>query len=134
MVRSILVPVDDSPLADKAMDHAFTLAARFGARVQVLSVGAAPASEVQTAALRARVDQRLGNGHHVPASSVDVRHAVGEPLPVILATAKGVDLVVMGTHGRQNLADRLFGSTTERVLLEGTSAMLIVRDDAAEPA
>ena len=53
----------------------------------------------------------------------------GKPAAAILDTAAalGVDLIVIGTHGRSRLDHLLIGSVTERVLRKATCSVLAVR-------
>ena len=92
-IRRILVPIDDSTLSDKVLDHAMTLAERFGARVEVLYVRA----ETRPATLddQARDDEefdreresvretallKLSQGHTLPPDHVDAQVRTGDPL------------------------------------------------------
>jgi nucleotide-binding universal stress UspA family protein len=143
-IRRILVPIDDSPLSDKVLDHAFTLAERFGAHVHVLYVRAEtrPATlddqardeeefDREHEAVRESALRRLGQGHTLPADHVHAEVRTGAPLDCILSAADDdvVDLIVMGTHGQAGLADRLVGTTTERVLLRARQPLFVVRED-----
>jgi nucleotide-binding universal stress UspA family protein len=143
-LRKILVPIDDSPLSDKVLDHAFTLAERFGSKVVVLYVRheTRPATiddqardeeefEAEFEAVKASALKRLEKGHTLPAAHVQADVRTGAPLTCILESAADheVDLIVMGTHGQQGLSDRLIGTTTERVLLEAKAALYVVRED-----
>jgi nucleotide-binding universal stress UspA family protein len=145
-LRRLLVPIDDSPLSDKVLDHAFSLAARFGARVDVLYVRhetrpttlddqARDEEEVDRERDAVRVTALLrlrDGGHPLPADHVDAEVRTGPPLDCILAAADEGrhDLIVMGTHGPQGLADRFVGTTTERVLLRARQPLFVVREDA----
>jgi nucleotide-binding universal stress UspA family protein len=147
LFRRILVPIDDSPLASKALDTAFALASRFGSRVIVLYVRSENTVwnvaeqrrdeaefEFETRAVLETALQALSAGHHpLPPSHVTVDVRTGDPLPCILEAIveDEADLIVMGTHGRSSLTDRMLGSTTERVLVDGKVAMLVVRNDPA---
>ncbi|HTZ17927.1 MAG TPA: universal stress protein [Dissulfurispiraceae bacterium] len=53
----------------------------------------------------------------------------GVPYEEILkfATEKGIDLIVIGTHGRKGLDRVLFGSTAERVVRNASCPVLTVR-------
>lgn len=61
----------------------------------------------------------------------DIERAVlkGEPYEEIakFAKEKGVDLIVMGTHGRKGLDKVLFGSTAEKVVRTAPCPVLTVR-------
>jgi nucleotide-binding universal stress UspA family protein len=53
----------------------------------------------------------------------------GRPYEAIIETAreKGVDLIVMGSHGRTGMERLLMGSVTERVVGHADCAVLIVK-------
>lgn len=51
---------------------------------------------------------------------------VGKPIPAILRHAAHHDLLVMGTHGEDSLADRLLGTTTERVIAQTEKPVAVV--------
>ncbi|GEM83323.1 universal stress protein [Meiothermus hypogaeus] len=53
-----------------------------------------------------------------------------KPIPVILRHAAEHDLVVMGTHGEDSLADRLLGTTTERVIAQSSRPVAAVPQEA----
>ncbi|MEZ4242011.1 MAG: universal stress protein [Myxococcota bacterium] len=148
MLRRILVPIDDTTLADKVLDHALTIAERFGAHLHVLYVRGETRPQTiddqardeaefyaEIEGVRQTALDRLRQGHTLPADHVHATVLTGAPVEGILTAAEDLhaDLVVMGTHGRQGLADRLFGSTTERVLREGRTSLWVVREDPPEP-
>jgi nucleotide-binding universal stress UspA family protein len=80
----------------------------------------------ETALLRLRAGR-----HSLPADHVEAEVRTGQPLDCILSVAEEGrhDLIVMGTHGPQGLADRFVGTTTERVLLRARQPLLVVRED-----
>jgi universal stress protein A len=53
----------------------------------------------------------------------------GTPTQMIVDTAgeQGVDLILMGTHGRTGLAHVFLGSVTEHVVRQGPCPVLVVR-------
>ncbi|HMV66091.1 MAG TPA: universal stress protein [Myxococcota bacterium] len=140
-LRRILVPMDDSALSDKALDTALTLAETYQAELWPLFVRAVPKGdevpymdEYDVAslekALRGNVQERLRVGHGLPPDRIHPELRTGDPESCILEAAADhhVDLIVMGSHGRHGVMDRLFGSTTERILARGHFAMLVLRD------
>ncbi len=148
--RRILVPIDDSPLSRKAMHYAFTVAERFGATVTVLYVrnenrvaNVADARrdeqefEYELATVKQTALQTLQEKPHtLPEDHLKADVRTGDPMKCIVeAVAEHqADLLVMGTHGRDSLADRLFGSTTERILREVEYCpLLVIREDPPPP-
>ncbi len=144
-LKRIVVPIDDTPLSDKALDAAYSLASRFGARVVVVAVRreTEPANvaeqqrdeaewEFELAAVRDTAVLRLKKGGHpLPEDHVEADVRTGWTVDCILEAANDhhADLLVMGTHGPKGLTDRVMGTTTERVLLRGRCALLVVRED-----
>ena len=55
----------------------------------------------------------------------------GPAVDVILQTAQGSDLIVMGTHGRRGVSRWWLGSVAERVLRSSHQPVLVVHEDAA---
>jgi len=124
--RRILHPTDFSAASSPALAVACSLSAEIGAEVIVLHVS--PLTAVVRASgislvpadnadeLTAQL-QRIAS----PAAGVRLTHRLehGEPDVMIphVAAASGVDLIVMGTHGRTGLLDRmLLGSVAEKVV------------------
>lgn len=148
-IRRILVPIDDSELSNKVIDSALTLAERFGAHIHLLYVRAETRpktideqardedefdTEYRTVLETALLALRDKN-HTLPETHVHAEVRTGAPLECILQAADDVspDLIVMGTHGQQNFADRLVGTTTERVLLRARQPLFVIREDLPEP-
>jgi len=141
MYDHILVPTDGSDHAKRGADHAALLAEAFDATVHLLAVvdidaAAGPFSaggvdesyvEERTADQRAALDDLADSLE----SSGDVETVVvtGTPAEGILdyVSETGVDLVVMGTHGRSGLRRYLTGSVAERVLRQSPVPVLTVR-------
>jgi universal stress protein A len=144
-ITRILVPTDFSATSDVALDYAIAMAKRFGASLQVLHVvddpfvGGAVGSEVyitNVPAMRVHlVDEaasklvRLLPQCGRVAARTEVR--VGKPADVIrdVAEEHGVDLIVMGTHGRTGMAHLLLGSVAEKIVREAPCPVLTVRGD-----
>ncbi|WP_129115881.1 universal stress protein [Halegenticoccus tardaugens] len=139
MYTEILLPTDGSPPADAALEHAFDLAKRYDARLHALFVVqndvytrfTADAGVIANALdeeARATLD---GIEATASENGIDVVTTVaeGRPYEEILAYADeaGIDLVVMGTHGRSGLDRYLIGSVTERVVRAADAPVLTVR-------
>jgi nucleotide-binding universal stress UspA family protein len=64
------------------------------------------------------------------ASEVPVRQMVGEgpPAEVLLNTAKGADLLVVGSRGRGGFASAVLGSVSLACVLHATCPVLVFRD------
>jgi nucleotide-binding universal stress UspA family protein len=142
----ILIPLDGSQLAEKAVDAALPLAKAFRAPVVLLGVLDLTAGmyDVYSEAfspvdlrsqlegyLQSALDRALARAR---AEDVDVTSVLRMGVPheeiVTLAQEEGVDLIVMTTHARRGLSHVLLGSVTEKVIRTANCAVLVVR---AEP-
>jgi nucleotide-binding universal stress UspA family protein len=139
MYADILVPTDGSDHAERAAEHAGWLADRFGATVHLLA-----AVDIQAAAgpfgaggVDARFVEQLESGAEAALDAVETaagdvpttRETVREaPSGAILehAESTGVDLVVMGTHGRTGARRLVAGSVTENVVRQAAAPVLVV--------
>jgi nucleotide-binding universal stress UspA family protein len=141
----ILVPTDFSEPARAALLYAAALAEKFGGELVLLHVvqdltvflprdvtgmpSALPPADEMNAAVRdglTRFVQTSGLGQGVPRQEV----REGAPHAQITAFAReaGVDLIVMGTHGRGGLSHMLLGSVTEKVVRTAPCPVLTVRE------
>lgn len=119
-VREILFPTDFSEVSAQAARAAGDIARHFGARVHVLHVSA-PGGERVTGMDAAAVG--LGPGVHAVK-----RTASGVPARCIVdyAAQAGIDVIVMGTHGRTGVSQALLGSVAEAVVRLAPCAVLTV--------
>jgi nucleotide-binding universal stress UspA family protein len=145
MFKHILLPVDGSETAQKAVEKAAGLARAFGSDVtaiyvidpypftglgsdfaygqaEYLSAATVEAREA-TEAARATLEQA---GVKVTTSVIEA-HAAWRGI-IDTATALGADLIVMGSHGRRGLEKVVLGSVAQRVLSHAHQPVFIVRD------
>jgi nucleotide-binding universal stress UspA family protein len=145
MFNKILVPLDGSELAERALDPALTIARARDAELLLLSVSSyhqvlppAAAGYGLTA-----TDQIFDRGRNDASDYLDAlrREArcgdcriqtmavEGDVAGCILdtAAADGVDLIVMTTHGYSGITRWMLGSITERVLRGASCPVLVVR-------
>jgi nucleotide-binding universal stress UspA family protein len=138
----ILLATDGSDPADAAVDHGLSLATATGARVHALSlvdlggVGAgaedAPVLEMRNYLQQAAEGAVEGVADRAEAAGVECVTEVREAEPVSglleYADEQGIDLLVVGTHGRRGVDRLLLGSTTERLLRRAERPVLAVHD------
>lgn len=144
MYDTLLVATDGSPPAEAAVERAVALAAAVDADLRAVSVvdtmayGLADVgSGVALEALREDAEGHVGAvAEAAAAAGVDCTTAVrtGEPARAIAEHAEetGVDLVVVGTHGRRGVSRFLLGSVAERVARTAPVSVLIVRQGVVE--
>jgi nucleotide-binding universal stress UspA family protein len=145
--RKILVPLDGSELAERALEPALALAGAMESDVVLLRVvggreplpeSMTPAGDQMTAISAAEAEeraaaeaylQRLYSGHDNRHLFFDAQTASGDVADAIVAyaDAQHVDLIVMSSHGRSGLGRWLHGSVAEKVLRGANCATLIIR-------
>ena len=128
-IEHILVPTDFGEASARALDAAATMAKAFDAKLTLLHVWELPIypymdfmlntaiiSEIEDAATKglARALQELKQD--IPGAQSKLK--TGAPWQAILEVARelDVDLIVMGTHGRQGLSRVTLGSVAEKVV------------------
>ena len=137
-LKRILVPIDFSSHSMNALRYARELAQQFGAQLLLLHV-IEPLQFITVADVydeqRRLSDAALAHlGEDLTRQGVKAQLVVeaGVPSHVIAATGErsGVDLIVIGTHGRTGLAHVVIGSVAERVVRTATCPVLTVRSPA----
>lgn len=150
-VKKILVAVDGSASARRAVEWTAGLAARTGATVIAAHVISDPEWPVRTrpslAPLppdypqrwREEVREALVDGWTDPLHDLgprlETRLLGGQPAKVLLAVAaeEDCDLVVLGNRGRGGLRELLLGSVSSNVLLNATSPVAVIRGGLEVP-
>jgi universal stress protein A len=145
-IRKILVPLDFSPPSDHALTYAKALAAEFGASLHVLHViedrlmtGPWPVEvylgelpRLREGLIKDAESRTLDCLKAIEKSGIQATGEVliGGPFQTIvdLALTSGVDLIVMGTHGRTGITHLLIGSVAERVIRHAPCPVLVVRE------
>jgi len=121
-VREILAATDFSELADAAVTVAREYASGLGARLHLVHV--APSGELELSDLVARL------------AAAGVAAIPGDPAEEIVryARVRGIDLIVVGTHGRHGFTRRLLGSVADKVLRQAPCPVLAVPQQTPPPA
>ena len=143
MYDRILLPTDGSRGNSRAVEQAIGLAAQSDARLYVLFVveDLPYAPEMMDGQVEDRL-REIGEEaisdirQRADDAGVSVEAAIedGTPHQSILeyADEEGMDLIVMGTHGRSGLDRYLLGSVTERVVRGADTPVLTVRVNGDE--
>jgi len=145
MFKHILVPVDGSETAQKAVDKAAALAKAFDSRVTVIYViDPYPFTGVGT-------DFAYGQAEYLSAATAEANEAVKTAKKSLTESSVNVDtsvveahtawrgiveagesmqadLIVMGSHGRNALEKLVLGSVAQAVLSHTKLPVLVVRD------
>src|SRR5438045_2196060 len=144
MSTTILVPLDGSPLAARALPFADHLARASGSRLVLVraylpngdSLSVRVHHPEQSREERANIDRGLAQAELVATTdklrraglTVDARFVEAAPAEAILdvSAASGADLIVMSTHGHGGLGRWLYGSVADAVLRRATTPVLVV--------
>lgn len=142
-LKRILLPTDFSEPSLQATQYAVELAKRFRATLHVLNVIEDPVIHLpmlESIPLPSREEfetysqTRLDNWilpDDAEELDVETRWVHGRPFVEIIRAAKelNVDLIVVGTHGRNAAAHLLMGSVAEKVVRKAPCPVLTVRPE-----
>lgn len=141
MVRTIIVPLDGSELAEQAVPHATALAQAAGAKIvfvrAILTAGEfAPGAQAYNQTLQELAAAYLeGVAKAAKDKAVDTEILVSddEASDAILKAidVRQADLVVMSTHGRSGLGRVVWGSIADRVLRDSSVPVFLVPKNAS---
>ncbi|MFC6873086.1 universal stress protein [Halobellus marinus] len=139
MYDSILVPTDGSDASEGAVEHAIELATQYDATLHALYVvdtgaysslemGAEIVAEALQEEGKKAVD-RIETAAEEAGVSVEatVKTGLAHRSIVDYVDEEGIDLVVMGTHGRTGVGRFLLGSVAEKVIRTADAPVMTVR-------
>jgi nucleotide-binding universal stress UspA family protein len=136
MFDKILVPLDGSQLAEKALPYATYLAKGAGGQVLLVRALETWAATIHDSVekeldLKPRAEAELAAASSKLASeglAVEQFVYPGEAAAIIelVATTHDVGLIAMSTHGRSGFARWAYGSVAERVVRSSTRPILLV--------
>jgi nucleotide-binding universal stress UspA family protein len=148
--KSILVPLDASPLAEQAIPVAVAIAERARCKIKLVLVHQPLlAIEPGPAYTKMELAMRKADRDYLRSVAAPLRERLGRALssailqgPVAPTLARyirelGTDLVVMTTHGRGGIRRAWLGSVVDRLIRTSEAPILVVRPTepkAAEPS
>ena len=148
MAKRILVPLDQSPLAESMVPLVADTARGAQATVRLLHVAPIPHNRIDAdGRILAYVDQEMDR---LEAEGLDYLRAIelqfagtpvecvvrfGDPVSEILAEAEAfeADLIAVSTAGRSGLSRTVFGSVAEQVLRRAEAAVMLMRPAGHRP-
>lgn len=129
-IRKILVPVDGSESAERALRSAATVAKKTNAKITLLYV-----QESSIHKLKPEIARGIGTNILARAADLakeaklDQKLESGDPAKVIIQTAKNgdYDLIVIGNKGHSTISRFLLGSVSDHVIHYTDRSVLLVR-------
>ena len=139
-LKSVMVATDFSPLSEKAIDYAVMIAKQFGAKILIMHV-LDPITVTTTdalmfsdnsEALRKMAEEMMKNLADIlkeKGVSIETALLKGAAASEIISKAAqaGVDVIIMGTHGRKGIEHLILGSVAEKVVRSATCPVMVVR-------
>jgi nucleotide-binding universal stress UspA family protein len=148
-IRSVLVPLDGSPLAEQALPIAARIAERAKAKLRLVLVHqpTPPPIDRASAKLATSVELavRKSERDYLRGLQARLRESTGRPVGGATLTGRvstalldqvrelGVDLVVMATHGRGGLQRAWLGSVADDLVRSLEVPVLLLRPGTATP-
>jgi nucleotide-binding universal stress UspA family protein len=140
-IKKILYPTDFSSYSNQAYFHAIAQAEKHNASLTVLFVYNPDSTTTPGSQGDEVADRRYWQGQLEQIRPVDTRIPVthvlleGDPASEIVRYGRdaGVDLIVMGTHGRTGVERLLMGSVAEKVLRDAPCSVLVVKLPRGQP-
>lgn len=137
--KTILVPIDFSECADRALDYACGLAEKLGATIHLVNALGAGLPELSVAL----TDSMIATMREGSTSQLDKIAKERAPLATFgrsfvsagdardsildAARACSADLIVIGSHGRRGVKRLVLGSVAEDVVRRAPCPVLVVR-------
>ena len=149
MIHKILVPLDGSELAEKAIPNAVAIAQKFEAEIIVAHV-LEPVLVMTDYSHAALYDQKLWKNEaemtlyiknakdelvhrHPNVRGLILKNLSSAEALVDLAATEQVDLIVMSTHGRSGLSRWIHGSVATKILHHAPCPVYLVRVSETKP-
>jgi nucleotide-binding universal stress UspA family protein len=147
--RSILVPLDGSPLAEQAVPLGARIAEEAGSTLRLALVHQTPPPNPDAAGLFASVESatRESEQGYLHAMEAKLRERGRRVSSAVMLTGEGgpgpalveyvrqmdIDLVVMATHGRGGIRRAWLGSVADHLIRNLEVPVLLVRQHEGEP-
>jgi universal stress protein A len=143
-LKRVLVPTDFSPTSEAALRYGIALARAFHARLSLLHIPEHPGEAAEAEypigiyeTMKNAANERLGGlltteeaRELKPEYTMRIGNAASEI--VRFAAERDIDLIVMGTHGREGVARVLIGSVAETVVRRASCPVLTVHNPEHE--
>ena len=144
MFKKILYPVDFSDYAEEILEYAVAMATQFGGELHLIHVISnlsyfTPSEAFLTQENMADIERnieaevekdygKLTKNLKMPVKKV-IKIGITFVEIIDYARKEGIDLIVMGTHGRGAIEHILIGSVAERVVRKAPCPVLTIRPE-----
>ncbi len=130
MFTTILVPLDGSPLAERALPYAERLARAAGATVALVRAETSGITGSRVIVIHqalAYLDQ-VAAGLRSRGLDVQTSAPYGQPAAGVIAEAERLDadMIVLATHGRSGVSHLAYGSVAGEILARASTPILLV--------
>jgi universal stress protein A len=144
--KKILVPTDFSKYSDRAVQEAVDIASKYNANVVLLHViddnirqcaadyclSNEVVKQFEDESMKASKDKLQKSVKVAELKKVDISLEIkrGVPSEVILdeQLKKGIDLIVIASHGKTGILRHLIGSVTDKVIRAAKCPVLVIRE------
>lgn len=126
MTESLLVPLDESPVAEAGLAVARDLAGLIGASIRLMTVVVPNSDEAEAVEYLRSAADRAG----IEPTGVEVIASTGPAREIVDSAHAHRALVCMATHGRGRLGELLLGSVSQAVIARSLAPVLLVGPDA----
>jgi nucleotide-binding universal stress UspA family protein len=130
IIKKLLVAVDGSEQANKALEYAIQIGQRYKAKITLLHVGEADLFRLEPKVTKEVGEQILNDAvTKIKDVNFDTRLEFGNPAQIILKVAKqeDYDLIILGSRGISSVRRFLLGSVSADVSMHAQRSVLIVR-------
>ena len=136
--RRILCPIDFEENSLAALEMAGRLAAQNNSQLYVLYAFPTfpvpmPGTTIDPLTIQRSARQKLAQvvSRRLPGTACELLVMEGDPAERIITTQSslGIDLIVMGTHGRAGISRLILGSVAQKVVKEAACPVLTTRQD-----
>jgi len=142
-IRKILFPTDFLEGTADAVPYAVDLAKKYNARLYILHVIYEVTKATGLYVPHITLDELYSSMEEEAAKEIEkayreelrgfeaVEHIIKKGIPyeeiINFASDEGIDLIVIGTHGRKGLDKLFFGSTAEKVIKHAPCPVMTIR-------
>jgi len=127
MYRKIIVGVDGSELATKALKQAIELAKKFSSEILAVNVFQNPAAEGLSHEILEKAKKLLEEGGVKHETSSILSPNPPKTINKMAEEDRTVDLVVVGSRGVSDVRTYLLGSVSHKILHDCPVSVLVVR-------